>query len=357
MTSGQIAETIQEKQKIRLIPKDYIPRLGLIDTQRGIKLIKDTFERELSRELSLVRVSAPRFLKVGDGLQDDLAGTQLPVSFKAQFSPASLEMVHSLAKWKRHSLGRFGFKPGTGLYTDMDAVRKDEIVDATHSIYVDQWDWERVITKEQRTISFLKETVRKIYSAIRCTQQRLAEEFPLLAPSLPEEISFIHSEELEKLYPELSPRRREQIAARKHGAVFIIGIGHPLSSGKPHDLRAADYDDWSTEADSGRKGLNGDIIVWDEVIQDSLELSSMGIRVDSGSLLRQLSMMGLDERRSLPFHRGIIEGSTPLTIGGGIGQSRLCLLLLEKAHIGEVQSSVWPEETSEELESRGIILL
>lgn len=357
MATEQIEETIQLKHKTGIIPIDYTPLLGFFETERGIKLIKDTFEHELAKELCLLRVSAPRFLVTGTGLQDDLAGTQVPVGFRAEHIGKELEMVHSLAKWKRHALGRYGFKIGTGLYTDMDAVRKDEAPDPIHSIYVDQWDWEKIITREQRTIPYLKDIVRRIYSAILKTNAAVKEAFPSLKLELPDKITFIHSEELEELYPTLSPREREKRIAKQHGAVFIIGIGHPLKSGKPHDLRAADYDDWSTEAEGGRKGLNGDIIVWDSVREDALELSSMGIRVDETSMHAQLSMMDLEERKKLPFHQGILERKLPLTIGGGIGQSRLCMLLLEKAHIGEVQSSAWPKEEAIELEKRGIPLL
>jgi len=357
MTAEYIQKTIKTKPEQGIVPEGYTPALDFFETERGIKLIKDTFEHELARELGLLRVSAPRFLVTGTGLQDDLAGTQVPVGFQARSIDRQVEMVHSLAKWKRHALGKYSFKPGTGLYTDMDAVRKDEAVDPIHSIYVDQWDWEKLIAKEQRTIPFLKETVRKIYSAILKTQTAAKAEFLSLHMELPKDIHFIHSEELEEMYPSLSPKEREKRIAKKHGAVFIIGIGHPLSSGEPHDLRAADYDDWSTPAEGGRKGLNGDIIVWDSVRQDALELSSMGIRVDETSMQAQLSMMGLSERKSLPFHKGIIEKTIPLTIGGGIGQSRLCMLLLEKAHIGEVQSSVWPEEMAGALSERGITLL
>ena len=360
MTTEQIVKTVQlmkSKGARAVLPKDYTPKLDFFQTERGIKLIKDRFERELSKALTLQRISAPRFLKIGDGLQDDLAGTQIPVGFKAKHTGQSIEMVHSLAKWKRYALGKYGFKTGEGLYTDMDAVRKDEAIDEIHSIYVDQWDWEKIITKQQRTIPYLKEVVRKIYSAILRAQQALRSEFPQLRYSLPKKIRFIHAEELEALYPDLTPQQREKRITQKYGAVFIIGIGHPLRSGRPHDLRAADYDDWSTKTADGKRGLNGDIIVWDPVRKEALELSSMGIRVDKESLMAQLTMMGLEERKRLKFHRGIIEDKIPLSIGGGIGQSRLCMLLLEKAHIGEVQSSVWPEETIGEFERRGIALL
>ncbi len=315
-----------------------------IETQKGIKLVKDVFERKLSEKLSLLRVTAPRFLVTGTGLQDDLAGTQVPVSFRAKFTDKEIEVVHSLAKWKRHTLGKYGFPKGTGLYTDMDAIRKDEDVSEIHSIYVDQWDWELVIGPEERTLSFLKGVVRKIYSAILETEKAVHSEFPHLKPSLAKKIRFVHSEDLERTYPEKTPAEREHEITKRLGAVFIIGIGHSLRDGKPHDLRASDYDDWSTETFGRRRGLNGDIIVFDGVRGKPLELSSMGIRVDRKALLYQLERTSLSERKNLPFHKGILDGTIPLTIGGGIGQSRLCKLLLQKKHIGEVQSSVWPDD-------------
>ena len=341
-----------------IFPENYKPKLDFFETERAIKVVKDAFEEKLAKKLGLLRVSAPRFLKVGKGLQDDLAGTQVPVGFKTKFTPETIEMVHSLAKWKRYCFWKFGFKAGTGIYTDMDSIRKDEYpVDEIHSIYVDQWDWERIISKDERNIEFLKKIVRKIYEAILETEAAVKKEFPVLKARLPGKISFIHTEELEALYPDLTPQARESAIAKKYGAVFIIGIGHPLKSGKPHDLRAADYDDWSTETTKGRRGLNGDIIVWDPVRGEALELSSMGIRVDAAALAKQLDHMGLSERKDLEFHKGVLEGRIPLTIGGGIGQSRLCQLLLHKAHIGEVQSSVWPEEVEKEFERRKIPLL
>jgi len=304
--------------------QEYKPKLGFFETERAIKLVKDAFEHKLAGKLGLLRVTAPRFLKVGKGLQDDLAGTQVPVSFKVKFADEHIEVVHSLAKWKRYTLGKQGFKPGTGLYTDMDAIRKDEDVDEIHSIYVDQWDWEKVITEEQRTLAFLKDVVRKIYEAILETEEVVSKEFPQLKRMLPKEIFFIHTEELEEMFPRMTEKEREDEITKKHGAVFLIGIGHPLKSGKPHDLRAADYDDWSTPTEKGH-GLCGDIIVWDSVRGKALEISSMGIRVDAKSMEKQLDMAGLHHRKSLEFHKGVIEGSIPLSIGGGIGQSRLCI--------------------------------
>ena len=340
-----------------ILPKDYKPKLDFFETEKGIKLIKDAFESKLAEKLCLLRVSAPRFLITGTGLQDDLAGTQVPVSFKTKVSDKHIEIVHSLAKWKRYALWKYGFKHGTGLYTDMDAIRKDEDISSIHSIYVDQWDWERIMSKEERNLDFLKDIVNKIYSALLETEAIVEKEFPALKARLPKEIKFIHSEDLEKMYPELSSKEREYEITKKHGAVFLIGIGHALESGEPHDLRAADYDDWSTKTYEQKTGLNGDILVWDHERQDCLELSSMGIRVDATSLAKQLDLMGLSERRELEFHKLILEDKMPLSIGGGIGQSRLCMVLLQKAHIGEVQSSVWPEEVEEEFEKKGIPLL
>lgn len=335
-------------QKEKVLPDGYKPKLGFFDTERGIKLIKDTFEKKLAEKLSLTRVSAPRFLIAGTGLQDDLAGTQTPVSFSVKHSTKTVEIVHSLAKWKRFALGKYGFQMGTGLYTDMDAIRKDEDISPIHSIYVDQWDWEKIILEEDRTLDFLKSVVRKIYSVILETGEVVGREFPQVKASLPMEIKFIHTFELEERWPKLIPKEREDKIAEELGAVFLIGIGHPLQSGLPHDLRAADYDDWH---------LCGDIIVWDDLRKKSIELSSMGIRVDKKSLLRQLEHTGLTERKEFEFHKSILQDKIPLTIGGGIGQSRLCMLLLKKAHIGEVQSSVWPKEVEEEFAQKEVALL
>ena len=358
MTETKRTETKRtETKKGEILPKGYSPKLEFFDTERAIKLVKDTFEKKLAEKLSLSRVTAPRFLMVGDGLQDDLAGTQVPVSFKVKHTSTPIEVVHSLAKWKRFALGKCGFKHGVGLYTDMDAIRKDEDLDAIHSLYVDQWDWEKVISKEERTIPFLKSIVKKIYSAILETKDVVSKEFSVLSYELPKEIKFIHSEELEELYPKLSEKEREMAIAKKYGAVFLMGIGHPLKSGLPHDVRAADYDDWISETVDGKRGLNGDILVWDPIRKDVLELSSMGIRVAKESLSAQLKHMGLEDRKSLAFHKAILEEKLPLTIGGGIGQSRICMFLLEKAHIGEVQASVWSEEVEKEFEARKIPLL
>jgi len=352
---------VGEKRALRynipIMIDGYKQQLGLMATERGIKLIKDTFEQELSRGLDLQRVSAPKFLEVGDGLQDDLAGTQEPVSFRVKHRPANIEIVHSLAKWKRMALSRYGFAPDTGLYTDMDAIRKDEDVSEIHSIYVDQWDWEKRITPEYRNLDYLKETVRSIYLAMRKTEQIVHEAFPIIEPRMPHQITFIHSAELEKRWPEHTPKEREELAAKEYGAFFLIGIGAKLASGKPHDLRAADYDDWITENSDGYQGLNGDIIVFDHTRGRAMELSSMGIRVSPESLKAQLSEMGQEERLSWSFHRGVIDGSIPLSIGGGIGQSRLCMLLLHKMHIGEVQASIWPDSMIEEYAKIGVSFL
>ncbi len=340
-----------------VFPDGYRPKLDFFETETAIKLVKDKFERSLADLLNLRRVSAPKFLVTGTGLQDDLAGTQVPVSFSTKFDDRKVEIVHSLAKWKRFMLGKYGFKHGEGLYTDMDAVRKDEDVSPIHSIYVDQWDWERVMSREERCIGYLEKTVRGIYSAIKMTEEAVAKEFPSLETRLPSDISFVFSEDVEKRYSGLSPKEREHEIAKEYKAVFLIGIGHKLQSGQPHDLRAADYDDWSTETKEGYHGLNGDIIIWDHERGTALELSSMGIRVDEGALLRQLEIGGLYSRKDLPFHKSVIEGTTPLSVGGGIGQSRLCMALLHKAHIGEVQSSVWPKDVEEEFEKRKVPLL
>ncbi len=340
-----------------ILPLGYHPLLSFRETEEAIKLVKDAFEGKLAKRLNLLRVTAPRFLKVGEGLQDDLAGTQIPVAFKTKFRPEIIEVVHSLAKWKRYTLWKHGFKHGTGLYTDMDAIRKDEEVDAIHSIYVDQWDWERVISKEERTIPFLKKIVKKIYSAILETETVVSKTYPQVKPTLPKKITFMHAEELEEEYSHLTPKAREREVAKKYGAVFLIGIGHPLKSGQPHDLRAADYDDWITETAGGKRGLNGDILVWDKVREDVLELSSMGIRVDAQALDRQLEHMGLTSRKSWEFHKAVLGEKMCLSIGGGVGQSRLCMLLLQKAHIGEVQSSVWDEKTETEFERKKVSLL
>lgn len=340
------------------IPDGYKNILGNVEnTEKAIKSVKDMFQDNLSAQLTLLRVTAPMTVPSGSGLNDDLNGTERPVSFPVKdMGDARAEVVHSLAKWKRLKLAQMGVCPGRGIYTDMNALRPDEQLDNIHSIYVDQWDWEKAIRPEERSLEFLKKTVRRIYEAIKVTENKLFVEFPRLMPALPEEIHFIHSEQLLQAYPGLSPKQREAEIVRKYGAVFIIGIGGDLSDGAPHDGRAADYDDWSSPNSDGYRGLNGDILVWNPVLQAPFELSSMGIRVDRDALLRQLSLRGEQHKASLPFHSMLLEGKLPLTIGGGIGQSRLCMFLLRKAHIGEIQSSLWPEEMRSACAAAGIEL-
>lgn len=340
------------------IPDGYKNILGSVEnTEKAIKSVKDMFQDNLSAQLTLLRVTAPMTVPSGSGLNDDLNGTERPVSFPVKdMGDARAEVVHSLAKWKRLKLAQMGVCPGRGIYTDMNALRPDEQLDNIHSIYVDQWDWEKVIRPEERSLEFLKKTVRRIYEAIKVTENKLFVEFPRLAPALPDEIHFIHSEQLLQTCPGLEPKQREAEIVRKYGAVFIIGIGGDLSDGAPHDGRAADYDDWSSPNSDGYSGLNGDILVWNPVLQAPFELSSMGIRVDRDALLRQLSLRGEQHKASLPFHSMLLEGKLPLTIGGGIGQSRLCMFLLRKAHIGEIQSSLWPEEMRSACAAAGIEL-
>ncbi len=319
---------------------------------------KRLFQEQLAQELNLIHTSAPLFVRPESGLQDDLNGIERPVSFHIKSdNDAKAVIVHSLAKWKRMTLGRYQFTPGEGIYTDMKAIRADEELDAIHSLYVDQWDWERVIVVQDRTIDFLKTIVRKIYKVIKQTELEVQKWYPHLIATLPSDIYFIHSQELEDQYPSLTPKQREHEICKKHGAVFIIGIGGVLESGIPHDGRAPDYDDWTTQTNDGFKGLNGDILVWNPVLKTSFELSSMGIRVDKTALVKQLDIRGCPERITLPFHHLLMHDLIPLSIGGGIGQSRLCMLLLKKKHIGQVQSSVWPERIHEECHKQGIELL
>jgi aspartate--ammonia ligase len=341
-----------------IIPKKYKQRLLPETTEVAIKIIKTTFQEKLSHALQLRRVTAPLFVLTGTGINDDLNGTEHAVGFDIDcMGGRRAEVVHSLAKWKRMKLGAYDIAPGYGLYTDMNAIRTSEDLDNLHSLYVDQWDWEKVIRKEDRTLDFLKDTVCKIYDAIRETEVVVYEKFPHITPRLPESIKFIHAEELLQEYPSLTPREREAKAARQYGAIFVIGIGAPLSDGKPHDGRAPDYDDWITENEDGYKGLNGDIIVWDDVLEVPFEFSSMGIRVSPESLKRQLEISGHTERETLPFHKALLAGELPYSIGGGIGQSRLCMYLLQKAHIGEVQASIWPEEQVKLCREHHILLM
>ena len=340
-----------------IIPEKYQFILDVMETEKAIKLIKDFFQVNLGEALNLRRVTAPLFVKAGTGINDDLTGVEIPISFKIKnMNNMEAEIVQSLAKWKRITLAHLKINPGEGIYTDMNAVRPDEILDNLHSLYVDQWDWERVMTKEERNLEFLKIIVREIYLVLRKTEHFIFAHYPEIKPILPQEITFIHSEELERRYPKLKPREREDAACREHGAVFILGIGSPLKSGLPHDGRAPDYDDWTTPTEMG-PGLNGDIILWYPVLKTALEISSMGIRVDSQTLEKQLKLTGMTERRKLYFHQKLLNGELPLSIGGGIGQSRLCMFFLRKAHIGEIQVSIWPEEIREECQKNNIFLL
>lgn len=339
-------------------PQGYRALLDMRQTEQGIKLIKEFFQQNLSTELRLRRVTAPLFVLKGLGINDDLNGVERPVTFPIKdLGDAKAEVVHSLAKWKRLTLAEYGIEPGYGIYTDMNAIRADEELDNLHSLYVDQWDWEAVINAPQRNVTFLESVVRRIYGAIRRTEYLTCETYPQIKPFLPDDIHFIHSEDLLQMYPDLTPKEREDAICKKYGAVFIEGIGAKLSNGEKHDGRAADYDDWSTVAENGKVGLNGDILIWYPVLGHSFELSSMGIRVDKESLLRQLKLEGQEEREKLYFHQQLLEDKLPLSIGGGIGQSRLCMVLLHKAHIGEIQASIWPEEMRQECEEMGMKLI
>ncbi len=342
----------------KYFPDGYIPLMERKQTEKAIKYVKDTFERELSGGLMLSRVTSPLFVPRGSGINDDLNGVERPVVFQiGNFDNKDMEIVQSLAKWQRLALATLGFKPGTGLYTDMNAIRPDDDLDAIHSIYVDQWDWELVITEEQRSLDFLKFVVSKIYSAMRRTEFLVCEMFPVIKPTLPEKITFIHAEEALRRYPNLSVYDREYELAKEYGAVFIIGIGAKLSDGASHGGRAPDYDDWSTPNSDGYLGLNGDIVVWDPIRKNLMEITSMGIRVNPESLIRQLTIRGMEERANLYWHKRLLANEMPLTIGGGIGQSRLCMYFLKKAHIGEVQASIWPQDVMEEAASLGVVLM
>lgn len=332
-----------------IIPEGYKSALGVKDTEVAIKQIKDHFERQLAKQLNLTRVSAPLFVTPQSGLNDNLNGVERPVSFDIKEQNGQMaEVVHSLAKWKRYALKRYGFAYGEGLYTDMSAIRRDEETDNLHSLYVDQWDWEKIIYKDERNEATLKSTVRSIYAALKDTEHYIVDKYDYMDEILPEEITFITSEELLRMYPNMTPKERENEITKLNGAVFIMGIGGKLSNGEPHDLRAPDYDDWN---------LNGDILVYNPVLGSALELSSMGIRVDEKALREQLKICGCEERENLPFQKALLEKKLPYTIGGGIGQSRICLFFLRKAHIGEVQSSLWTEDTMRGCEAAGIQLL
>lgn len=330
------------------LPKDYESKLTLKETEVAIKDLKDYFQKSLSKKLSLTRVSAPLMVKRATGLNDDLNGIERPVKFDIKSTGEDIEIVHSLAKWKRMALKRYGFSVGEGLYTDMNAIRRDEDLDNLHSIYVDQWDWEKIITKEDRKIETLKEVVKGIFEVFRETEEYIVTKYPALSKWLPKEIFFITAQELLDMYPDKTPKERENLIAKDKKAVFIIGIGGELSDGKKHDGRAADYDDWS---------LNGDIIFWNPILESAFELSSMGIRVDEKALEEQLRVSGHEHRKEYDFHKKLLLGELPYTIGGGIGQSRICMYFLRKAHIGEVQASIWPEDMVSQCEQNGIILL
>ena len=340
------------------IPQGYRNLLGSAEeTEKAIKCVKDMFQENLSAQLALLRVTAPMVVLSGTGLNDELNGVERPVGFPIRdMGERRAEVVHSLAKWKRLKLAEMGVQPGRGIYTDMNALRPDEELDNIHSIYVDQWDWEKVIRRDDRNSDFLFKTVRRIYEAIKVTENRIFVEFPQITPILPDEIHFVHSEQLLRQYPGLTAKERETRAAKQYGAVFIVGIGAALSDGRPHDGRASDYDDWSSPGEDGLPGLNGDLIVWNPVLDSAFELSSMGIRVDEAALRRQLAERGEEWKQELMFHRMLLEGRLPCTIGGGIGQSRLCMFLLRKAHIGEIQSSIWPEEMRSACARNGIQL-
>ncbi len=340
------------------IPENYKSALDVNQTEQAIKLIKDFFQMNLAAELRLRRVTAPLFVKKGTGINDDLNGIERPVSFPMkEMDDQVAEIVQSLAKWKRMALADLKMEEGYGLYTDMNAIRPDEELTNIHSLYVDQWDWERVVSKEERNLDFLKKIVRKIYSVLVNTEFYISDNYPEIRPELPEEITFFHSEELAEMYPDLTPFERETEVAKKHGAVFVIGIGGKMPNGEIHDGRAPDYDDWTTPTVNGYRGLNGDIILWNDVLNRAFEISSMGIRVDRDAMLKQLKIRGLEDRKDLMWHKMLLDGELPLTIGGGIGQSRLCMYFLRKAHIGEIQSSIWPEEMLEKCKSNGIHLL
>lgn len=337
--------------------QDYRSLLSTRQTEQAIKELKDFFQLNLATELNLSRVTAAMFVEKGSGINDDLNGIEKPVSFTPKDTGTTLEIVQSLAKWKRLMLAELGFEPNYGLFTDMNAIRPDEDLDNVHSVYVDQWDWEKVITEKDRTVGYLKKTVGRIFSILKRAEFFVYERYPQISPILPEDITFFHAEELARQYPGKTPFERECAVAEKYGAVFIIGIGGVLSDGKIHDGRAPDYDDWITPNEEGFKGLNGDIIVWNPMFKRAFEISSMGIRVNKESLLEQLAIRGAENRKELFWHKKLLNGELPLSIGGGIGQSRLCMYFLRKAHIGEVQSSVWPKEMIAQCRSNNISLL
>lgn len=336
------------KMSCVVIPKGYLSRLSLYQTQKAIEVLKNAFQEEFRREMNLVRATAPLFVETESGLNDDLNGVERPVGFDVHAASCDAQIVHSLAKWKRMALHQYGFLPGKGIYTDMNAVRRDEELDNLHSIYVDQWDWEKVITPETRNIDTLQATVKSIVNCIVNVSEKVKLHFPAINVKLNRDVFFVTTQELEDRWPEKTPKEREDAIAKEHGTVFLMQIGGALKSGKPHDGRAPDYDDWS---------LNGDLLFWDEVLEKSIEISSMGIRVDAEAMNKQLEISGCNDRRRYPFHQMVLNNELPLTIGGGIGQSRLCMLLLGKAHIGEVQVSIWDSQTRRICKAAGVALL
>lgn len=331
-----------------ILPERYFSKLDIMETEIAIKLVKDTFERSLAKALNLTRVSAPLFVRPETGLNDDLNGIERPVEFDVPEMNAQVQIVHSLAKWKRMALARYGFAPGTGLYTDMDAIRRDETLDNLHSVYVDQWDWERVITREERTMETLYGAVDAILNALRETQNAVCDAYTSLERFLPDKVTCMTTQELEDAYPDMTAKQREDAATREHGVVFLSQIGGKLKSGRPHDGRAPDYDDWT---------MNGDLLIWYPVLGRAVELSSMGVRVDADAMKRQLELAGCMKRGEMPFHSQVLSDMLPLTMGGGIGQSRICMILLQKAHIGEVQASIWPDSMIDTCAASGIHLL
>ena len=341
-----------------ILPKNYKSLLDLKQTEKAIKLVKDTFQENLAGELRLRRVTAPLFVLKGTGINDDLNGVERKVTFPVKdLDGREAEVVNSLAKWKRIALADYGIDHGYGIYTDMNAIRPDEELDNLHSLYVDQWDWEIVIDEKERNLDYLKYIVRKIYEVLKRTEFLIFEQFSELVPILPDEIKFVHAEELQERYPNLTPKRRETEMVKEHGAMFVIGIGGNLADGKPHDGRAPDYDDWITPTTGNFKGLNGDIILWNPLFDMAFEISSMGIRVNKDTLLKQLEVSCNLNRTEQYFHKRLLNDELPLSIGGGIGQSRLCMYFLRKAHIGEIQSGIWPKRMLEDCEENGITLV
>lgn len=341
-----------------IFPPNYKSILDIKQTEIAIKAIKDFFQLNLSSELRLRRITAPLFVERGTGINDDLNGIEKPVSFQIPaMNNITAEIVHSLAKWKRIMLADLEIEKGYGIYTDMNAIRADEELDNIHSLYVDQWDWEKTISSEERKVKYLKSIVTKIYEVVKKTEFFIFQHYPQIKPILPENITFVHAEELVREYKDLPPKQREYMICKKYGAVFIIGIGNKLSDGKAHDGRAPDYDDWSTLNEDGFSGFNGDILLWNPILKMGYEISSMGIRVNKETLLQQLKLSNQQERTSLVFHQRLLNGELPDSIGGGIGQSRICMFFLRKAHIGEIQVSLWPEEMKKQCQDHGINLL